>query len=128
VNELREIQRRYSKDEGLRAIARGTGADRKTVAKMAAGSAAVGLYRGAPARTDEQFAELVARPRAAPVGRQPELGERLARTSRRSGLAGRGSAADQLAQASVESWGASSPIARSIASPRPTAGSARRRR
>jgi hypothetical protein len=33
VIELREVWRRYSAGEGLRAIARGTGVDRKTIAK-----------------------------------------------------------------------------------------------
>src|SRR5262245_47449594 len=46
VIELREVWRRYSQGEGLRAIARGLGADRKTIAKIVAAGAAVGLQRG----------------------------------------------------------------------------------
>jgi hypothetical protein len=45
VIELREVWRRYSQGEGLRAIARGTGADRKTVAKIVAAAAPLGLQR-----------------------------------------------------------------------------------
>jgi transposase len=77
VIELREVWRRYSQGEGLRAIARGTGADRKTVAKIVVAAAAVGLQRGGSPATEDQLAALVARLRALPVGRPAELGDRL---------------------------------------------------
>ena len=56
VIELREVWRRYSAGDGVRAIARGTGVDRKTIAKYVAAAVAVGLSRGAPPPTDEQLA------------------------------------------------------------------------
>jgi hypothetical protein len=43
VIELREVWRRYSAGDGVRAIARGTGVDRKTIAKYVAAAVAVGL-------------------------------------------------------------------------------------
>ena len=79
VIELREVWRRYSAGDGVRAIARGTGVDRKTVAKYVAAAVAVGLHRGAPSPTDEQLAAFVSRLRAMPVGRPGELPARLAR-------------------------------------------------
>jgi transposase len=59
VIELREVWRRYSAGEGVRAIARGTGVDRKTIAKYVATAVAVGLHRGAPPPTDDQLAAFV---------------------------------------------------------------------
>ena len=56
VIELREVWRRYSVGEGVRAIARGTGVDRKTIAKYVAAAVAVGLHRGAPPPTDRAAA------------------------------------------------------------------------
>ena len=78
VIELREVWRRYSAGDGVRAIARGTGVDRKTVAKYVVAAVAVGLHRGAPSPTDEQLAAFVSRLRAMPVGRPAERAERLA--------------------------------------------------
>lgn len=78
VIELREVWRRYSAGEGVRAIARGTGVDRKTVAKYVTAAVAVGLHRGAPPPTDEQLAAFVSGLRATPIGRPAELAERLA--------------------------------------------------
>jgi transposase len=78
VIELREVWRRYSQGEGLRAIARGLGADRKTIARIVAAGATVGLQRGAAPPTEAQLGRLVAQWRAAPVGRPAELPDRLA--------------------------------------------------
>ena len=55
VIEVREVLRRFCLGEGLRAIARGTGSDRKTVGKYVAAAIAGGLRRGDPAPTDEQL-------------------------------------------------------------------------
>ena len=78
VIEIREVLRRFCLGEGLRAIARGTGSDRKTVAKYVAAAIATGLRRGDPAPTDEQVAAVLAAVRAAPVGRPGEVPDRLA--------------------------------------------------
>ena len=78
VIELREVWRRYSQGEGLRAIARGLGADRKTIAKIVTAGAAVGLQRGAAPPTEEQLRQLVAHWRVTPVGRPAALPDRLA--------------------------------------------------
>ncbi len=78
VIELREVWRRYSQGEGLRAIARGLEADRKPVAKIVAAAAAVGLQRGAAPPTEDQLGRLAAQWRATPVGRPAGLPERLA--------------------------------------------------
>jgi transposase len=78
VIELREVWRRYSAGDGVRAIARGTGVDRKTIAKYVAAAVAVGLSRGAPPPTDAQLAAFVGGLRGTPVGRPAALPERLA--------------------------------------------------
>lgn len=78
VIEVREVLRRFCWGEGLRAIARGTGSDRKTVAKYVAAASAAGLRRGDPAPTDEQVAAVLAAVRAAPVGRPGDVPDRLA--------------------------------------------------
>jgi hypothetical protein len=54
--EIREVLRRWLTGDGLRAITRGTGLDRKTIAKYVRAAAAVGLQRGGPLPTDEQIA------------------------------------------------------------------------
>jgi hypothetical protein len=54
--EIREVLRRWLAGDGLRAIARGTGVDRKTIAKYVRAAAAVGLQRGGPLPTDAQVA------------------------------------------------------------------------
>jgi transposase len=61
--ELREILRRWMAGEGLRAMARGTGVDRKTVAEHVRAAAAIGLQRGGAPPTDEQVAAVLARRR-----------------------------------------------------------------
>lgn len=77
VIELREVWRRYSAGDGVRAIARGTGVDRKTIAKYVAVAVAVGLSRGAPPPTEDQLAAFVRGLRGMPVGRPAALPERL---------------------------------------------------
>ena len=54
--EVREMVRRWVAGDGIRMIARGTGVDRKTVARYAAAAQAVGLTRGGAPPTDEQIA------------------------------------------------------------------------
>jgi transposase len=78
VIELQEVWRRYSAGDGVRAIARGTGVDRKTIAKYVAAAVAVGLSRGAPPPTDAQLADFARGLRGTPVGRPAALPERLA--------------------------------------------------
>jgi transposase len=78
VIEVREVLRRFCLGDGLRAIARGSGSDRKTVAKYVAAAIAAGLRRGDPAPTDEQVAAVIAAVRAAPVGRPGDVPDRLA--------------------------------------------------
>jgi hypothetical protein len=78
VIEVREVLRRFCLGEGLRAIARGTGSDRKTVAKYVASAIAAGLRRGDPAPTDEHVAAVLAAVHAAPVGRPGDVPDRLA--------------------------------------------------
>jgi hypothetical protein len=78
VIELREVLRRFWLGDGLRAIARGTRIDRKTVAKYVSVGLAVGLQRGGPPLTDEQVAAVRAAVRAVSAGRPGELAARLA--------------------------------------------------
>lgn len=78
VIELREVLRRFCLGEGVRAIARGTGIDRKTVAKYMAAGMGVGLHRGGPPPTEEHVAAVLTAVRATPVGRPADLAERLA--------------------------------------------------
>jgi transposase len=59
--EVREVLRRYVGGDGLRAIARGTGLDRKTVAKYLAAGTASGLHPGSAPPTDAQVATVLAR-------------------------------------------------------------------
>ncbi len=54
VIEIREVLRRFCLGDGLHAIARGTGSDRKTVGKYVAAALAAGLRRGDAGPTDEQ--------------------------------------------------------------------------
>ena len=53
--ELREIVRRWQAGEGIRAMARGTGLDRKTIAEYLRALPAVGLQPGGAPPTDEQL-------------------------------------------------------------------------
>ena len=126
VIELREVWRRYSQGEGLRAIARRLGADRKTIAKIVAAGAAVGLQRGAAPPTEEQLRQLVAHWRVTPVDRSAALPDRLAPYQPHI-LAW---LADGLRLTKIHAGSASkaspSPTARSIALPRRTAASAPR--
>jgi len=77
VIEIREVLRRFCLGEGLRAIARGTGSDRKTVAKYVAAATAAGLRRGDPGPTDEHVAAVLAAVRAIVGGRPGEVPARL---------------------------------------------------
>ena len=79
VIEIREILRRYCLGEGLRAIARGTGSDRKTIAKYVAAAVAAGLQRGdAAGPSDVHIAAVLTAVRSA-GGRPGALPDRLAR-------------------------------------------------
>ena len=49
VIDVRDVLRRFCLGDGLRPIARGTGSDRKTVAKYVAAAITGGLRRGDPA-------------------------------------------------------------------------------
>lgn len=62
--ELREVLRRFTLGESIRAIARGTGVDRKTVVKYVRAGTALGLERGGPAPTEEQVETVAAQARA----------------------------------------------------------------
>ena len=77
VIEIREVLRRFVLGEGLRAVARGTGLDRKTVGKYVAAGLAVGVCRGGEAPTDAQIAAIVAAVRPPQVGRPAGTAERL---------------------------------------------------
>jgi transposase len=64
VIEVREVLRRYVLGESVRAIARGTGADRKTVAKYLRAAPALGLQPGGPPATEAQVVGVLAELRA----------------------------------------------------------------
>ncbi|MCL6554090.1 MAG: IS21 family transposase [Firmicutes bacterium] len=66
--ELREIVRRWLDGEGIRAIARATGMDRKTIAEYLRAAVAAGVQRGGSPPTDEQLAAISAARRP---GRRP---------------------------------------------------------
>ena len=96
VIELREVWRRYSAGEGVRAIARGTGIDRKTITKYVAAAVALGLRRGAPPPTEDQLAAFGRGVRGTPVGRPAALAKRLtSQTGADRGVADRRPASDQ---------------------------------
>ena len=78
VIEVREVLRRFCAGDGLRAIARATHVDRKTVAKFVVAATSVGLRRGDPGPTEEQVAAVVAASRGAAGGRPAEVLQRLA--------------------------------------------------
>ena len=58
--EVREILRRWLGGDGVRAIARGTGLDRKTIAAYVGEALAVGVQRGGAEPTDEQITTIAA--------------------------------------------------------------------
>jgi transposase len=58
--EVREILRRWLGGDGVRAIARGTGLDRKTIAAYVGAALAVGVQRGGAPPTDEQITTIAA--------------------------------------------------------------------
>jgi hypothetical protein len=76
VINVREVLRRFGLGDGLRAIARGTGSDRKTVAKYVAAAVALGLQRGDPPLSDEQITAVIAAVRAT-GGRPAAVPDRL---------------------------------------------------
>lgn len=78
VIEVREVLRRFCLGEGLRAIARGTGSDRKTVGKYVAAAIAAGLRRGDAGPTDEHVVAVLAAVHVVPVGRPGDVPDRLA--------------------------------------------------
>jgi hypothetical protein len=78
VIEIREVLRRFCLGERLRAIARGTGSDRKTIAKYVAAAVAAGLARGAPGPTDAQVAGVLRAVHALRGGRPGQVPDRLA--------------------------------------------------
>ena len=53
--EVREVLRRWLAGEGVRAIARGVGLDRKTIAAYVQAAVAGGIQRGGAPPTDEQL-------------------------------------------------------------------------
>jgi hypothetical protein len=52
--EVREVLRRFILGDGVRAIARGTGVDRKTAVKYVCADQGVGLLPGGPLPTDDE--------------------------------------------------------------------------
>jgi transposase len=64
VIEVREVLRRYVLGESVRAIARGTGVDRKTVTKYLRAGQALGVHPGGPAPSEEQVVGVLAELRA----------------------------------------------------------------
>ena len=70
VIELREVWRRYSAGDGVRAIARGTGVDRKTIAKYVAAAVAGGPCTAARPRRPRTNSP----PSGADCGRRPSGG------------------------------------------------------
>jgi transposase len=78
VIEIREVLRRFCLGDTVRAIARGTGSDRKTVAKYVAAAVAAGLQRGDAGPTDDHVAAAVAAARGAGGGRPGAVPDRLA--------------------------------------------------
>jgi hypothetical protein len=80
----------------VRAIARGTRVDRKTVAKYIAAGVAPGLCRRSTLPTDAQVAAIIAAIRPPHIGRPAALAERLtAQRAQVEGLAGRGAAVEE---------------------------------
>jgi hypothetical protein len=83
--QVREILRRWLAGDGLRAIARALGVDRKTVAEYVRLAHEAGVHRGGEAPTDAQLAAVAAarrpgRPLAGPS--RARSGRRWCRTTR----------------------------------------------
>lgn len=87
--EVREVLRRYLGGDGLRAIARGTGLDRKTVAKYIRAGTACGLQPGGPPPTEDQLTAILGRPPAAHRAVRRGPGERGLRPGARLRPGGR---------------------------------------
>jgi len=62
--EVQEVLRRFTLGDGVRAIARSTGIDRKTVAKYVRAGEAVGLRRGGPLPTEDHVQAVTRQVRA----------------------------------------------------------------
>lgn len=77
VIEIREVLRRLCLGDSVRAIARATGSDRKTVAKYVAAARASELAPGGLGPTDEQVAAVLAAVRPTAGGRPGDVPERL---------------------------------------------------
>ena len=75
--EVQEVLRQYSSGAGLRAIARGTGLDRKTVGKFIRAGTTVGLCPGGPPPTEAQLAAVVTALRGPGRPPQPDAGAAL---------------------------------------------------
>src|SRR5262245_66679492 len=89
VIEIREVLRRFCRGDGLQAIARGTGSDRKTVGKYVAAAVAAGLRRGDPAPTEDHVAAVRAAVRALAPGRPGRCPRGCRSEERRVGQEGR---------------------------------------
>ena len=76
--EVREVLRRYANGDGLRAIARGTGLDRKTVAKYITAGTTCGVHPGSAPPTDEQIATVLAQLHG-PMGGRPGMSQDVLR-------------------------------------------------
>src|SRR6185503_2866540 len=72
VIEIREVLRRFCLGDSVRAVARGIGSDRNTVANYLAAARAAGLQPGAGGPTDEQVAAVLAAGRG-PGGGRPRV-------------------------------------------------------
>src|SRR5262245_11300546 len=65
--EVAEILRRWRRGDGIRAIARAAGVDRKTIAAYVQADVAVGVQRGGAPPSDEQLAASATAPPAGPA-------------------------------------------------------------
>ena len=77
VIEIREVLRRFCLGESVRAIARATGSDWKTIAKHVAAARGAGLQRGATGLSDEHVAAALTTGCGTAGGRPGEIPERL---------------------------------------------------
>ncbi len=71
--DYREVVRRWLAGDGMRALARGTGLDRKTVRRIVHAAERLGLKRGDPLPEDDTVSALVRDLRSVPPA--PSLGE-----------------------------------------------------
>src|SRR5262245_15748383 len=96
--QVREVLRRWLAGEGVRAIARAAGVDRKTIAAYVRSAVVMGIQRGGAPPTDEQLTALATTRRPGrPTNKMapsPEL-ERLRPQAADPAVAGRGTAPDE---------------------------------